>query len=140
MKRTWVTAKQLAEEFGVNQETVYRAYRTGKLPGSQMGWNIRFDLDEVHAHVGVSREPCRRNRFLDLSQVDRMALFGVKRDLAGPICLFPGFAMQLHRVFLHVDLTCDGVARRPSSSRHLRPVDRHHAFYDFGPDERPSGE
>jgi excisionase family DNA binding protein len=48
MKRTWVTAKQLAELFGVNQETVYRAYRTGKIPGSQMGWNIRFDLDEVH--------------------------------------------------------------------------------------------
>jgi len=48
MKRTWVTAKQLADLFGVNQETVYRAYRTGKLPGSQMGWNIRFDLDEVH--------------------------------------------------------------------------------------------
>ena len=48
MKRTWVTVKQLAEQFGVNQETVYRAYRTGKIPGSQMGRNIRFDLDEVH--------------------------------------------------------------------------------------------
>lgn len=47
MKRTWVTAKQLAEQFGVDQETVYRAYRTGKIPGSQMGRNIRFDLDEV---------------------------------------------------------------------------------------------
>jgi excisionase family DNA binding protein len=48
MKRTWVTVKQLAEQFGVDQETVYRAYRTGKIPGSQMGRNIRFDLDEVH--------------------------------------------------------------------------------------------
>ncbi len=37
MKRTWVTVKQLAVQFGVNQDTVYGAYRTGKIPGSQMG-------------------------------------------------------------------------------------------------------
>jgi len=66
MKRTWVTVKQLAEQFGVNQETVYRAYRTGKIPGSQMGRNIRFDLDEVHrvmrkrAEAMPNRECTRR--------------------------------------------------------------------------------
>jgi len=47
MKRMWVTVKELAQEFGVSHDSVYRAYRSGKIPGSQMARTIRFDLDEV---------------------------------------------------------------------------------------------
>ncbi len=47
MKRIWVTAKELAQEFGVSHDSVYRAYRSGKIPGSQMARTIRFDLEEV---------------------------------------------------------------------------------------------
>lgn len=78
MKRTWVTVKQLAEQFGVNQETVYRAYRTGKLPGSQMGRNIRFDLDEVHR---VMRE---RAQAMPNSQCTKRATGGASRRRAAP--------------------------------------------------------
>ena len=76
MKRTWVTVKQLAEQFGVNQETVYRAYRTGKIPGSQMGRNIRFDLDEVHR---VMRQ---RAEAMPNSQCTRRATGGASRRRA----------------------------------------------------------
>jgi hypothetical protein len=34
MKRTWVSAKELAVELGVSADSVYRAYRTGEIPGS----------------------------------------------------------------------------------------------------------
>jgi excisionase family DNA binding protein len=47
MKRIWVTVKELAQEFGVSHDSVYRAYRSGKIPGSQMARTIRFDLEEV---------------------------------------------------------------------------------------------
>ena len=47
MKRMWVTVKELAQEFGVSHDSVYRAYRSGKIPGSQMARTIRFDLEEV---------------------------------------------------------------------------------------------
>jgi excisionase family DNA binding protein len=76
MKRLWVTVKQLAEEFGVNQETVYRAYRTGKIPGSQMGRNIRFDLDEVHR---VMRQ---RAEAMPNSECTRRATGGASRRRA----------------------------------------------------------
>ena len=76
MKRTWVTAKQLAELFGVNQETVYRAYRTGKIPGSQMGWNIRFDVDEVH------RVMRKRAEAMPNSQCTKRATGGASRRRA----------------------------------------------------------
>jgi excisionase family DNA binding protein len=79
MKRTWVTVKQLAEQFGVNQETVYRAYRTGKIPGSQMGRNIRFDLDEVHR---VMRE---RAEAMPNSECARRAIDGDSRRRARTI-------------------------------------------------------
>lgn len=49
MKRIWVTVKELAQEFGVSHDSVYRAYRSGKIPGAQMARTIRFDLEEVRA-------------------------------------------------------------------------------------------
>jgi len=67
MKRTWVTVKQLAEQFGVNQETVYRAYRSGKIPGAQMARTIRFDLEEVrqvmrNRAIGMPNSQCTKQR------------------------------------------------------------------------------
>ena len=47
MKRTWVSVKELAQELGVSLDSVYRAYRSGELPGSQIARTIRFDLDQV---------------------------------------------------------------------------------------------
>jgi len=47
MKHMWVTVKELAQDFGVSHDSVYRAYRSGKIPGSQMARTIRFDLEEV---------------------------------------------------------------------------------------------
>ena len=47
MKRVWMSVKQLAEEYGVSADSVYRAYRNGDIPGHQMARIIRFNLDEV---------------------------------------------------------------------------------------------
>ena len=47
MKRIWMSVKELAEEFGVSVDSVYRAYRNGRIPGHQMERIIRFDLEEV---------------------------------------------------------------------------------------------
>ena len=47
MTRIWVTVKELAQEFGVSHDSVYRAYRKGDIPGHQMARVIRFNLDEV---------------------------------------------------------------------------------------------
>ncbi len=47
MKRIWMSVKELAEEFGVSVDSVYRAYRNGLIPGHQMDRIIRFELNEV---------------------------------------------------------------------------------------------
>jgi hypothetical protein len=47
MKRVWLSAKELAGEFGLSVDSVYRAYRKGDIPGHQMARMIRFNLDEV---------------------------------------------------------------------------------------------
>ena len=47
MKRIWMSVKELAEEFGVSADSVYRAYRNGLIPGHQMDRIIRFELNEV---------------------------------------------------------------------------------------------
>jgi excisionase family DNA binding protein len=47
MKRIWMSVKELAQEFGLSVDSVYRAYRKGDIPGHQMARTIRFNLDEV---------------------------------------------------------------------------------------------
>ncbi len=55
---------------------MYRAYRTGKIPGAQLGRNIRFDLDEVHR---VMRE---RAEAMSNSQCTKRATGGASRRRA----------------------------------------------------------
>ena len=47
MKRTLLSVKELAEELGISTDSVYRAYRTGEIPGAQIARTIRFDLGQV---------------------------------------------------------------------------------------------
>ncbi|MDE3042421.1 MAG: helix-turn-helix domain-containing protein [Nitrospirota bacterium] len=67
MKRIWVTVKELAQEFGVSHDSVYRAYRSGKIPGSQMARTIRFDLEEVrqvmrNRAIAMPNSQCTKKR------------------------------------------------------------------------------
>ena len=36
MKRKLLSVKELAEELGISTDSVYRAYRTGEIPGAQI--------------------------------------------------------------------------------------------------------
>lgn len=47
MKRTLLSVKELAQELGISTDSVYRAYRTGEIPGAQIARIIRFDLGRV---------------------------------------------------------------------------------------------
>ena len=47
MKRKLLSVKELAEELGISADSVYRAYRTGEIPGAQIAHIIRFDLGQV---------------------------------------------------------------------------------------------
>lgn len=47
MKRTLLSVKELAEELGISVDSVYRAYRSGEIPGAQIARTIRFDLQQV---------------------------------------------------------------------------------------------
>jgi excisionase family DNA binding protein len=47
MKRTLLSVKELAQELGISSDSVYRAYRTGEIPGAQIARIIRFDLGQV---------------------------------------------------------------------------------------------
>ena len=79
MKRMWVTVKELAQEFGVSHDSVYRAYRSGKIPSSQMARTIRFDLEEVRQVM--------RNRAIAMpnSQCTKRATGGESRRRAAEI-------------------------------------------------------
>ncbi len=46
-----VSADRLAQVLGVHPETVYRHARAGDLPCYRMGPCLRFDLDDVLAHL-----------------------------------------------------------------------------------------
>jgi excisionase family DNA binding protein len=76
MKRIWMSVKQLAEEFGVSTDSVYRAYRNGRIPGHQMERIIRFDLEEV-------RQATRnRAEAMPNSQCTKRATAGIRRRRA----------------------------------------------------------
>ncbi len=47
MKRTLLSVKELAQELGISTDSVYRAYRSGEIPGAQIARTIRFDLQQV---------------------------------------------------------------------------------------------
>jgi excisionase family DNA binding protein len=47
MKKTWLTAKELASLLQVSIKTVRRAYRTGEIPMARFRHMVRFDLAEV---------------------------------------------------------------------------------------------
>jgi len=58
MKKTWLTAKELATLLQVSIKTVRRAYRTGEIPMSRFRHMVRFDLAQVRrvmARNGRSR-------------------------------------------------------------------------------------
>ena len=47
MKRIWLSVKELAEALGIGVDCVYRAYRRGEIPATQISRVIRFDLEKV---------------------------------------------------------------------------------------------
>jgi excisionase family DNA binding protein len=47
MKKTWLTAKELAALLQVSIKTVRRAYRNGEIPMVRFRHLVRFDLEQV---------------------------------------------------------------------------------------------
>ena len=47
MKKTWLTAKELAALLQVSIKTVRRAYRNGEIPMVRFRKMVRFDLEQV---------------------------------------------------------------------------------------------
>ena len=47
MKKTWLTAQELASLLQVSLKTVRRAYRSGEIPMVRFRHMVRFDLEEV---------------------------------------------------------------------------------------------
>ena len=47
MKQIWLSVKELAQALGISVDCVYRAYRRGEIPATQISRVIRFDLDKV---------------------------------------------------------------------------------------------
>jgi len=76
MKRIWMSVKELAEEYGVSVDSVYRAYRNGRIPGHQMERMIRFDLEEVR------RATRQRAEAMPNSECTRRATGGASRRRA----------------------------------------------------------
>ena len=79
MKRIWMSVKELAEEYGVSVDSVYRAYRNGRIPGHQMERMIRFDLEEVR------RATRKRAEAMPNSECARRAIGGDSRRRARTI-------------------------------------------------------
>jgi excisionase family DNA binding protein len=51
MKKTWLTAKELATLLQVSIKTVRRAYRNGEIPMVRFRHMVRFDLEQVRRVV-----------------------------------------------------------------------------------------
>ncbi|BFU94365.1 MAG: hypothetical protein NTNFB02_10870 [Nitrospira sp.] len=47
MKRQSLSVKQLAEELGVHEDTIYRGYSKKMIPGRRVCRVLRFDLEQV---------------------------------------------------------------------------------------------
>ena len=76
MKRTWLSVKELAVELGISTDSVYRAYRKGEIPGSQIARTIRFDHEEVRQAMR------QRAEAMPNSQCTRRATGGASRRRA----------------------------------------------------------
>ncbi|HSL04530.1 MAG TPA: helix-turn-helix domain-containing protein [Nitrospiraceae bacterium] len=51
MKKSWLTAKELATLLQVSLKTVRRAYRNGEIPMVRFRHMVRFDLEQVRRVV-----------------------------------------------------------------------------------------
>jgi excisionase family DNA binding protein len=70
MKRTFLSVKELAHELGISQDSVYRAFRAGEIPGAQIARTIRFDLSKVQRAMEERAKAMPNNEYL--GNVDRM--------------------------------------------------------------------
>ena len=73
MKRTLLSVKELAQELGISPDSVYRAYRSGEIPGAQIARTLRFDLAQV------CRAMEKRAKAMPNSQCAKRATGGVSR-------------------------------------------------------------
>ena len=80
MKRTLLSVKELAQELGISADSVYRAYRTGEIPGAQIARTIRFDLGKVQ------RAMEERARVMPNSRCRKRATGGESRRRATSCC------------------------------------------------------
>ena len=46
-----IPAQKVAEDLGVNTQTVYRMYKNGILPGVRLGRRVRFDEAELQSWI-----------------------------------------------------------------------------------------
>ena len=60
MKKSWLTAKELATLLQVSIKTVRRAYRNGKIPMARFRHMVRFDLAEVRRVMARNGRSCMR--------------------------------------------------------------------------------
>ena len=70
MKRKLLSVKELAEELGISTDSVYRAYRSGEIPGAQIARTIRFDLEKVQQAMearanAMPNSQCTKRRATD---------------------------------------------------------------------------
>lgn len=76
MKRTLLSVKELAQELGISADSVYRAYRSGEIPGAQIARTLRFNLAQV------CRAMEARAKAMPNSQCTKRATGGVSRRRA----------------------------------------------------------
>lgn len=79
MKRTLLSVKELAQELGISTDSVYRAYRSGEIPGAQIARTIRFDLEKVQQAMEN-----RANAMPNSQCTKRRATAGMSRRRAQP--------------------------------------------------------
>ena len=79
MKRTLLSVKELAQELGISTDSVYRAYRSGEIPGAQIARTIRFDLEKVQQAMEN-----RANAMPNSQCAKRRATAGTSRRRAQP--------------------------------------------------------
>ncbi|MEP7154011.1 MAG: helix-turn-helix domain-containing protein [Nitrospira sp.] len=80
MKRSWLTADELATELKVSVKSIRRAYRKGEIPVERICRFVRFDLERVKdAMQGNGQGP---SRFSTLDKGQRSATGGASRRRA----------------------------------------------------------
>lgn len=59
MKRRFLSVKELAEELGVHEDTIYRAHLKNMIPVKKVRKVLRFDLDIVLEAFAKKEKPSR---------------------------------------------------------------------------------